>query len=238
LLARFESAGLYEILSVPADASPDQIQAAYYDLARQYHPDRFQSKNNSPEIRGKAEKAFTLINEAYTTLKDPVFRTGYDEKRLTKESKVEVELQARAAKKSEDEKTAAALYRDGRTLLSKGEYEKAVERFRGSAWLCPEKAVYHHYLGVAQCDIPSLRKSAEQSLLKAIEIEKSSTASHLELARLYIKVMLRRKAEQQLQELLRWDPQNKEALKLFDELKNIGTAAPGLSIKNPFTRSE
>jgi curved DNA-binding protein CbpA len=237
MLARFESAGLYEILSVPADASPDQIQTAYYDLARQYHPDRFQSKNISPEVRSKAEKAFTLINEAYTTLKDPVFRTGYDEKRLTKESKVEAELKARAAKKSEDEKTAEGLYRDGRTLLSKGDFEKAVERFKGSVWLCPEKAVYHHYLGVAQSEIPSLRKSSEQHLLKAIELEKASTASHLELAKLYIKVMLRRKAEQQLQELLRWDPENREAHRLFAELKNMETAAPGLNIKNPFTRS-
>lgn len=238
MLVRFDSGGLYDILSVPSDADPDQIQSAYYDLAKQYHPDRFQSKEISDEVRSKAEKVFTKINEAYTTLKDPVFRKDYDEKRLTKESRVEAELKAKAAKRSEDEKTAEALYQDGRALLAEGDYEKAVERLKGSVWLCPEKAAYQHFLGVAQSEIPSQRKSAEQHLLKALEINKMSVATHLALAKLYINVSLRRKAEQQLQELLRWDPENKEAQKLLAGLKNLGAASSGRSSKNPFVRTQ
>ncbi len=237
MLVRFESAGLYDILSVPADATPEQIQTAYYDLAKRYHPDRFQSNNISAALRTSAEKVFTLINQAYTTLRDPVLRTGYDEKRLTKESKLEAELKARTAKKADDDKTAEALYRDGRALMNDGDYEKAVERLKGSVWLCPEKAVYNHYLGVAESEIPNLRKSAEQHLLKALELENSSTATRLELAKLYIKVMLRRKAEQQLQEVMRWAPNNREAQRLFAELKNLETSSSGLSFKNPFSRS-
>ncbi len=238
MLLRFEMASLYEVLSIPVEASQEEIQAAYYGLAKQFHPDRFQSKEFSADICLKAQQVFTHINEAYITLKDPESRAGYDERRLTKESKVEAELKARAAGRAEDEKTAAGLFHEGRALLARGDFEKAVERLKGSVWLCPEKAAYHHYLGVAQSAIPNLRKSAEQHLLKAIELNKTSTASHLELAKLYVKVMLRRKAEQQLQELLRWDPENKEAHKLFDELKNLENAqASGRRIKNPFARS-
>jgi curved DNA-binding protein CbpA len=235
---QFETAGLYEILSIPADASPDQIQAAYHDLAKQFHPDRFQSSEFSADIRAKAQKVFACINEAYTTLRDPVFRADYDAKRLTKESKVETELKARAAKQSEDEKTAEELFRDGRALLAKGEFEKAIDRLKGCIWLYPEKAAYHHYLGVAQSEIPKFRKSAEQHLLKAVALDNTSVASHLELAKLYIKVMLRRKAELQLKELLRWDPQNPEAKKLFVELKRLESAkASKGSIKSLFSRS-
>ncbi|HTY61077.1 MAG TPA: DnaJ domain-containing protein [Acidobacteriota bacterium] len=218
MLSKFESASLYEILSVPPEANQQEIQAAYHQLARQYHPDRFQSQEYSSVSRGKAEQAFAHINKAYTTLKDPVFRADYDEKRLINESKVEVELKARAAKRSEDEKTAEALFQDGRALMAKGDYEKAVERLKGSVWLDPEKAAYHHFLGVAESEMPKLRKSAEQHFLKAIELNKSATASRLELAKLYIKVELRRKAEIQLQELMRWDPDNHEVKKLFVEL--------------------
>ncbi len=216
MLVRFETASLCEMLSVSAEASPDEIQTAYYDLAKQFHPDRFQSKDFSPDILLKAQRVFTHINEAYMVLKDPAARAGYDETRLTKESRVEA---ARAAAKSEDEKTAAGLFHEGRSLLAQGDFEKAVERLKGSVWLRPEKAAYNHYLGVAESQIPRFRKSAEQHLLKAIELDSTSIASHLELAKLYIKVALRRKAEHHLQELMRWDPANREAIKLFDELK-------------------
>jgi curved DNA-binding protein CbpA len=221
ILLRFQSASLYEILSIPTEASPDEIQAAYHELAKQYHPDRFQSKEFSEDLRAKVERVFASVNEAYITLKDPASRVRYDEERHTKESKVEAELKARAGGHSEDEKTAEVLYRDARILLRKGDFEKAIERLKGCVWLSPEKAVYHHYLGVAMGEIPKFRKSAEQHLLKAIELDSVSSDSHLELAKLYIKVMLPRKASLQLQELLRWDPHNPKAQKLMTELKNL-----------------
>ena len=218
MLTNFEAASLYEILSVPPGANHQEIQAAYHQMAKQYHPDRFQSYEFSAETRNKAEQVFTCINEAYFTLKDPVSRAGYDEKRLTTGSKLEAGLKARATKQSEDEKTAEALFHDGRALLAKGDFEKAVERLKGCVWLDPEKAVYHHYLGMAESEMPKLRKSAEQHFLKSIELNKMTTASRLELAKLYIKVDLCRKAELQLQELMRWDPENSEVQKLLAEL--------------------
>jgi tetratricopeptide (TPR) repeat protein len=221
ILLRFQSGSLYEVLSIPTEASPDEIQVAYHGLAKQYHPDRFQSKEFSEDLRAKVERIFALINEAYITLKDPASRVRYDEERHTKESKVEAELKARAGGHSEDEKTAEVLYRDARMLLTKGDFEKAIERLKGCVWLSPKKAVYHHYLGVALGEIPKLRKSAEQHFLKAIELDSLSADSHLELAKLYIKVMLPRKASLQLQELMRWDPDNLKAQKLMAELKNL-----------------
>jgi curved DNA-binding protein CbpA len=234
MLTKFEAASLYEVLSVLPEATQQEIQAAYHQMAKQCHPDRFQSHEFSAEARDKAEQVFTCINRAYIALKDPVSRADYNEKRLIRESKVEAGLKARAAKQSEDEKTAEALFRDGRALLAKGDFEKAVERLKGCVWLDPEKAVYHHFLGMAESEMPKLRKSAEQHFLKAIEFNKMTTASRLELAKLYIKVGLRRKAEMQLQELLRWDPENPEVQKLLSELKKLESAQTGRSNKNSF----
>ena len=237
MIASFETASLYEILSVPPEASQDAIQAAYHQMAKQFHPDRFQSRDFSEKTRSKAEQVFTSINKAYLTLKDPVFRTDYDEKRLSKESKVEAELKARAGGQADDDRTAEAIYREARALLNEGDFEKAVEHLKACVWLCPERAKYNHYLGVAESEIPKLRKIAEQHLLKALELDNTSVASRLELAKLYIKVMLRRKAELQLQELMRLDPQNPEIRKLSDELKNIEKAQTSRFTKNPFARS-
>jgi tetratricopeptide (TPR) repeat protein len=214
MLLQFEIASYYEVLGVPFDANQEQIQLSYHDLAKQYHPDRYQSKEFSAAARRKAQQVFTCINEAYLTLKDPASRAAYNEKRSIKEIKGD-------SGSSRDEKTAEALFQSGLSMIAKGEYEQAVERLKGCVWLRPENAPYHHYLGVAEAKIPKLRRKSEQHLLKAIELDAMFTESRLELVKLYLQFKLRRKAETQLQELLHWDPDNQEALQLMARLENV-----------------
>ena len=78
-LKRTGVANYYELLSVPRDVSPEALHEAYHDMARQLHPDLFQSNDFTEETRVKAQKAFAAINEAYFVLKDPAARTTYDE---------------------------------------------------------------------------------------------------------------------------------------------------------------
>ena len=60
----------YQILSVPRDASQDDIKRAYRRLARKYHPDVSKEKD--------AEARFKEVGEAYEVLKDPQKRAAYD----------------------------------------------------------------------------------------------------------------------------------------------------------------
>lgn len=53
----------YEILNIPATATQDEIRAAYRDLARRWHPDRFMP---GPE-RDWANEKMAAINAAYRT---------------------------------------------------------------------------------------------------------------------------------------------------------------------------
>ncbi len=60
----------YEVLEVPRSASPDDLKAAFRQLARQYHPDVSQEPD--------AEERFKEINEAYAVLSDADRRAAYD----------------------------------------------------------------------------------------------------------------------------------------------------------------
>jgi len=61
----------YDVLDLDRDATPEEIKAAYYELARQYHPD---VASQDPDAAAK----FALINEAYRALSDPKRRQQYD----------------------------------------------------------------------------------------------------------------------------------------------------------------
>jgi len=61
----------YDVLDLDRDATPEEIKAAYYELARKHHPD---------VAAGDAEAAqrFALISEAYRILSDQQRRYQYD----------------------------------------------------------------------------------------------------------------------------------------------------------------
>ena len=60
----------YKVLGVPRNAEQDQIKEAYYQLCKEYHPD----KNPNP---GAAAR-FKEVNIAYKILANPQTRQEYD----------------------------------------------------------------------------------------------------------------------------------------------------------------
>lgn len=54
---------------------PDLLQRRFYELSRQWHPDRFSRKPASEQAQ--ALEATAILNDGYRTLKDPVQRAEY-----------------------------------------------------------------------------------------------------------------------------------------------------------------
>ena len=77
----------YELLQIQQVAETADIQNAFYELSRKWHPDRFFRR----DIGDKAqiiEEVFVAITEAYRTLSDAEMRRVYDRK-LREEGKVQ-----------------------------------------------------------------------------------------------------------------------------------------------------
>lgn len=67
----------FEFFRIERKLSQDlaSLQKRFYELSREYHPDRF--ANKSPAERLAAEEAGAVLNDAYRTLRDPIARAEY-----------------------------------------------------------------------------------------------------------------------------------------------------------------
>ena len=71
-----ETMNFYDILRVPYDASPADIQKAFHDLSLRCHPDRFVEE--PVEVGQAATAVFKRLVEAYNVLRRPPMRARYD----------------------------------------------------------------------------------------------------------------------------------------------------------------
>jgi curved DNA-binding protein CbpA len=66
----------YEVLGIPENAHPRQIQSAFFLLSKRWHPDRLGAE--AADLRASALRVFESISRAYRVLADPSMRSNYD----------------------------------------------------------------------------------------------------------------------------------------------------------------
>jgi hypothetical protein len=121
----------YEVLGVEANASADEIRAAYLELAKRYHPDQSPSRI--------ATRLMAKINEAYRVLGNPDRRADYDQRirgnrRATPEAKPnpsEASTKERAPNAEASTQPRSNSERESPTRAQAGESSSAL------AWLAP-----------------------------------------------------------------------------------------------------
>ncbi len=74
--SRIDKENYYEMLDVPKGAPDPQVQAAYFKLAKAWHPDRLPAE--LVELKPTVSTIFARFNEAYNTLNDPTKRFEYE----------------------------------------------------------------------------------------------------------------------------------------------------------------
>ena len=75
--ARLADQNYYELLGVERDADRAALKRAYYQISKEFHPDRF-FRRPLGTYKEKLEVFFDLLTKAYNTLSDPDLRAAYD----------------------------------------------------------------------------------------------------------------------------------------------------------------
>jgi DnaJ-domain-containing protein 1 len=132
----------FEILGVDQSATADQIQAAYFQLAKTWHPDRLPS--DLADSRAKVAKIFARINEAHQTLSNADKRAEYQG------------LMAHGGGTARDREIvervvdAGLLFQKGEIMLKKGDYMQAEHLVQQAATADPDQPEYQALLAWIQ----------------------------------------------------------------------------------------
>jgi len=213
----------YEIFGVEAEANISTIKKVYFTLAKSFHPDLYH-KQIDDDSQKRIQNAFTEIAKAYETLKDAKARELYD-------FKLRKVIEAHQANKGEspsstkdtlesqkDSDSAKTEFETGYTLLQKEEYEKATPFLARAIKLDDEVARYHAYYGKALSFDKKKRHEAESEIQAAIKIEPRNTEFRIMLIQLFAQIGLVARAIGEINRLLKFDPNNREARSLLDSL--------------------
>jgi curved DNA-binding protein CbpA len=192
----------YQILDVPKNASQKEIKKAYFEMARKYHPDRF-DRDLPKEKKEMVEEVFGHITIAFQTFSNDKEKQDYDAK-----------LEAPAGlDRKELEKNAESKFRQGKSLFSGGKYEEALVYFEEAIKLKSSKANYRLFLAKTEAKVPLFRGKAEEDFLKAIELEPWNPEHYVALGEFYSLEGLTIKSRRQFKKALDIEPEHEVALK-------------------------
>ena len=192
----------YQILDVPKTATEDEIKKAYFQLARRFHPDRF-DRSLPANQRVQIEDIFDKITKAYRTLTSREGRREYDGKLAAGGPDKPKDILAKAENK----------FRQARTLYSQGRFEDALVVLEDVIRQNKNKGQYYLLLAMTESRLPDCQKKAEEHFLKAIELEPWSPEGFVGLGVLYKSVGMNTKATRQFQKALELDDEHEIAVR-------------------------
>jgi DnaJ-like protein len=204
----------YQLIGVPHNAPPEEIQKAYFVLARKLHPDRLSAIGITDDAR-EAQTLFAQINNAFAVLNDPARRDEYtrmlqrggEAAVRAEESKVE-ELALRVMRAEE-------AFRRGEMALRRDQLAQAVAAFAEAVELQPKETEYQAYLlwakFAAAPDKNAIAADTRKLLQRAVETNDRSPAARFYLGRVERMLGREREALAHFQAVLMIKPNHAEA---------------------------
>lgn len=214
----------YEVLGVSTEAAAAEIKTAYLALAKRFHPDLFQRKNDE-DLHRRVQHAFTQIAHAYETLKTESSREVYDfklRKGLASKPKSQAGVSADQPEMQEKAEMAEENCEQGISYLLEEDYEQAIPLLARAVHLVGDNARYHAYYGKALANNKDTYRQAEAELQTAVRLDGENSTYRLMLVEVYLNIGLLKRAVGELNRLLAIEPDHAGARALLDSLLKKG----------------
>ena len=157
-----EGKKFHEILGISIDAAADELQKAYLQFVKKYHPDRL-PPDSSPDLRKLSESVFMKINEAHSTMNDPQKRAEY---------KANIELEAAGGREAiERTLEAEMLIPQAKMALRRRHYKPALEMLEKIIVALPKdpEILADHTFAQVMCLVES-KASYKEALYTSLHI--------------------------------------------------------------------
>jgi tetratricopeptide (TPR) repeat protein len=207
---------LYQILDIPKTAPDEDVKKAYFQMARKFHPDRFERKL-AAEFKAQIDEVFDGITNAYRVLSNKDSRRLYDAKSGGMATQEDLQ---------DTYRKADIKFRQGKTLHGQGRYNEAIAYLEEAVRIRRDKGDYYLLLAMCESKIKTYVKKAEQDFLKAIQLEPWNPEGYVGLGLLYKAEGLQTKAIKQLEKALEAEPDHASAREALEELTG-GKKRPG-----------
>ena len=202
---------LYQILDIPKTATEEDVKKAYFQMARRFHPDRFDRKV-AAEFKTQIDEVFDGITNAYKVLSNTDSRRVYDAKSGQVSTQEDVQ---------ETYRKADIKFRQGKTLHTQGRYDEAIAYLEEAVRIRRDKGDYFLLLAMCESKMPPYVRKAEQDFLTAIQLEPWNPEGYVGLGLLYKAEGLQTKAIKQLEKALEVEPEHNSAREALAEITGV-----------------
>ncbi len=163
----------FEVLEIPADASAEDIKAAYHRLAKQWHPDRYTGKEK--EV---AEARFRELAEAFSMLKNSARRPPAPQQAPSKPTGATPAREPDAAQERTPEDWATM----AREAFNDGKVDQARALIHYAIRMDGAKAAYHALLASIIEQEGGDVRTVVRALETAVRLDPRDVESHIKLA--------------------------------------------------------
>jgi Flp pilus assembly protein TadD len=242
LYMRLDSMSDRELLEVDEGADEETLKKHYYRLTREFHPDRYFSSAD-PTMKDKLNAIFDAITDAYETLKDAAKKKKAPTKKAeaptkkaeaptkkaeaptkkaeapTKKKEVPAPVKEKPKEEVTTSQDAEKHFKQGVGAFKKKDFKTAIKSLKLATQLEPKQAKYWSYLSLFLAKFPDKLKDAEDALREAITLEPYNPEFYANLGMIYIKGGSKKKARNQFEKALKFDPENEKAKKGLKQAK-------------------
>ncbi len=209
----------YEVLGVTRYAPEAVLQAAYFRLAKRYHPD----VHHHPELadlRDRLEALFVRVREAYETLRNPQARAAYEE-RLARASRPAPPVAPASPPDPEEEgRRLEEIYKKAEERFADRKFWEVVGLLEALVPLAQGRLKHKARVLLAKTYFknPHWRREAETEMLGVLAEDPENADARFALAEMYRDRGQREKAIEAFREVLKLRPKHREAIAELAEL--------------------